>query len=507
MQCKQVLTGRNVRQISNLYILCTVVLYASLTHAIPVLDTLQISEPARPFGGRSSSTAPYTAYYNPARLTRATQSFSLSYLAVSQDFQVSLGQRPEGYDVAEDVYRARLLVDGQPRGLPFRPLPTSQLPEQRSGTQINRVDHFAVMGMMSKFLDDRLAIGMTMVLPLEVFQEQRPFYADERAQFFSNRLEFELYGDRFQVTTFAIAMAYQVHEYLSLGVGASLANNLLSTPQIYLKDAGDQEDAETNPQTEVKAVMSPYVGIAYHQGGFELNSSVHFPSQSSLEGKSELRFWDYDYPEGQTYLQQDFALTFLDEPLRVNVAPKMVVDLMGMSADIYGDVAWTRWSTYTSRHNHQPTDWVDTWSVRLGSSLETGQHRFGVGIMYEPTPVPTQTGRTNYVDNTRLGGQLGWGWRPFKETPQFEIGIGIQLQRLLERVHVKGSYDPLDMSGEGLVDEVPDDAVDVTTNEPLASARGLQTNNPGFPSFRHSGWLSSTMLTIGFSPVPVEGTK
>ena len=139
---------------------------------------------------------------------------------------------------------------------------------------------------------------------------------------------------------FALALAYQVHERLSLGIGASLANELESVPQIYLRDAGNQEDSETNPQTKVKAVMSPYVGLAYHDGGFELSSSVHFPSKSSLEGRGELRFWDFDYPEGQTFLKQDFSLTFLDQPLRVNVAPKFTLDLSGMSLDMYGDVAW-----------------------------------------------------------------------------------------------------------------------------------------------------------------------
>jgi hypothetical protein len=500
MKYQQVSTGDQLRRLCGLYIIYTLVLGVSLAQAIPLLDTLNIDESSRPFGGRSASTSPYTSYYNPARLTRSTQSFTFTYLAINQNMKIKLGQRPQGYDIPEDVYRARVIVDGQTRGLPFSPLPSSQLPEKRRGTSIDQVDQFAMFGLMSKFLDDRLVFGMTAVLPVDVFQEQQPFYVDERAQFFSNRMNFELYGDRFRVTTFAVALAYQVHERLSLGVGASLANELESVPQIYLRDAGNQEDSETNPQTKVKAVMSPYVGLAYHYGGFELSSSVHFPSKSSLEGRGELRFWDFDYPEGQTFLKQDFSLTFLDQPLRVNVAPKVTLDLSGMSLDMYGDVAWARWSTYTSRQNHNPKDWVDTWSARVGSSLNVGRHRVGVGVMYEPTPIPTQTGRTNYVDNARAGGQVGWSWRPSTSTPEFEIGVGIQVQRLLERMHVKSSYDSADLSGDGLLDELPDDAVDVTTNQPLPSARGLQTNNLGFPSYQHGGWLSTLFFTIGFAP-------
>ena len=364
-----------------------------------------------------------------------------------------------------------------------------------------------MIGFVTKLFDHKLALGMTAILPVGVFQEQSPFYVDERAQFFSNRLDFELLGDRFKVTTFALAIAYQIHESLSLGVGGSLANNLLSVPQIYLKDAGDQEDAETNPQTRVEAIMSPYVGLVYHRTHFELSSSVHFPSKTTLEGKGELRFWDFEYPGEQTYLKQDFSLTFLDQPLRINVAPKLRFDLPHIALEVYGDLAWTRWSTYTSRQNHQPNNWVDTLSARFGSSIGLGAHRFGVGLMYEPTPVPNQIGRTNYVDNARLGGQIGWSWRPIKALSELEIGLGLQVQRLLERVHVKASYDPTDVSGEGLLDEVPDEAIDVINNQSLASAQGLQTNNLGFPSYTHGGWLNSLVFTVGFSPKNDEETR
>ena len=488
------------RQLLGLALVGTALCYSSSALAIPLLETFNVSEPSRPFGGRSASTSPVTAYYNPARLTRTTESFTFTYLAINQNLNIDLGDRPQGYDVAADVYRARVLLDGQAKGLAFRPYPTSQVPEPRSGTNFNEVDQYTMIGFASKFFDDRMALGMTAVLPVGVFQEQSPFYVDERAQFFSNQLDFELLGDRFKVTTFALALAYQIHERWSVGLGGTLANNLISIPQIYLKDAGDQEESETNPQTRVEAIMSPYVGIAYHQDHFEISSSVHFPSKTTLEGKGELRFWDFEYPDGQTYLKQDFSLTFLDQPLRINVAPNLNFNLSGTSLEIYGDLAWTRWSTYTSRHNQQPNNWVDTLSTRVGSSIGFESHQFGVGIMYEPTPVPNQIGRTNYVDNARIGGQIGWSWRPLSSFAELEIGLGLQVQRLLERKHVKAPYDPSDKSGNGLLDEVPDEAVDVVNNQPLESAKGLQTNNLGFPYFQHGGWLNSLVFTVGFSP-------
>ena len=173
---------------------------------------------------------------------------------------------------------------------------------------------------------------MTAILPVGYFKSS-PFYVDERAQFFSNRLEFELLGDRFKVTTFALAIAYQVHESLSLGVGGPLQITY-SVYQIYLKDAGDQ-DAETN-QTRVEAIMSPYVGLVYIIRVTLSSVHAHFSSKTTLEGKG-YSLWDFEYPEEQTYLKQDFSLTLSIN--RCTSRPGLSFDLSHLALELYGDLA------------------------------------------------------------------------------------------------------------------------------------------------------------------------
>lgn len=46
-------------------------------------------------------------------------------------------------------------------------------------------------------------------------------------------------------------------------------------------------------------------------------------------------------------------------------------------------------------------------------------------------------------------------------------------------------------------DEFPDDAVD-TRGQAIPSAKGLQTNNPGWPGFASSGVLSGGGLTLAW---------
>ena len=108
-----------------------------------------------------------------------------------------------------------------------------------------------------------------------------------------------------------------------------------------------------------------------------------------------------------------------------------------------------------------------------------------------PTPVPQQTGRTNYVDNNRISSSLGaqYGFPLFGGTAQ--IGLQLQAHRLLPREQTKLAT-PTNPDGEVVApervrDEVPDDAV--SGRNPLPGAQGLQTNNPGWPGFESEGWV------------------
>ena len=76
---------------------------------------------------------------------------------------------------------------------------------------------------------------------------------------------------------------------------------------------------------------------------------------------------------------------------------------------------------------------------------------------------------------------VGWGSR-------FRVGIDVIGQRLIAR-HVTKFVSPAGESDpQYVLDEVPDDAIDVL-GQPVPNRTGLQTNNPGFPGFASSGWL------------------
>ena len=109
---------------------------------------------------------------------------------------------------------------------------------------------------------------------------------------------------------------------------------------------------------------------------------------------------------------------------------------------------------------------------------------------YKPTPVPLQTGRTNYVDNDRLGcGAAASTTRSRCSARRARGRAGRGATALLPATRTSSrrrpSPDGLNHTPALVADEVPDDSQ--VAGEPLAGTRGLQTNNPGWPGFGSSG--------------------
>ena len=114
-------------------------------------------------------------------------------------------------------------------------------------------------------------------------------------------------------------------------------------------------------------------------------------------------------------------------------------------------------------------------------------------LTYSPSPVPEQTGRSNYVDNHRLGAALAAEYRLDVWGTRCKLGVQAQGHHLVPR-HQRKLPTPTQPSGEPVApelvrDELPDDAQ--LSGRAVTGAEGLQTNNPGWPGFASSGWIAS----------------
>jgi hypothetical protein len=160
-------------------------------------------------------------------------------------------------------------------------------------------------------------------------------------------------------------------------------------------------------------------------------------------------------------------------------------------------ITHTRWSSYVDRHDETPDPaygWYDTFNAVVGARYSFHKVRTFLDLAYVPSPVPDQTGRTNYVDNDRVGASLGADYTVPFLGGKLRAGLQGQVHRLIPRDTYK-STDP--NHPDGVIDEVPDNAV--VNNQPLAGRTGLQTNNPGWPGFSSSGWIMGGGINVSFT--------
>jgi len=440
------------------------------------------------------ATGSEATYFNPALLMDVEPGIQLGFFAVRQSLDIDLWERPPGADVTSKIYDARKLnPDGTTSRLEKRPLPTASLRQGRGSVDPSDENTFLIIGTAVPVLEDRIALGLHVVLPTRSFQTQRVAFSDEREQYFSNSLHYELYGDRFETNLISLAVASRPFDGLSLGIGATAASEARASNEVFVPDASDQRVTMVNTSVEVHTKFCPYAGVdVIPVEPLHLVGTLHYPYSNDTVGQNDLQLWNFEYPNGQSSFPQSFHLTSHRTPLRAALGagwrPKRQ---RGFGWSAASTVLWTRWSAHRDRHNERPADpWLDTFSVSAGTSLRWGSHQVGIDTVLAPSPVPTQTGRSNYVDNDRAAAAVGYTIRWKLAGHTFEAGAQLQAHRLLPRSNAKSST-----AEHPVLDEFPD-SVDVTTGAPIPESAGLQSNNPGFPGFSSEGWLWAGGLTF-----------
>ncbi len=457
-----------------------VVLSSAVVEAAPVLEIMGAANSIQPFTARVVGTGAAVSYFNPALLPYQPNRFGLDFLAALGRLRIDYESRPPGSDISAEIYDA-LPVGGESAGRSFRPLPTDKLRSPRGHHDPSQTDLYLAIGSTKPFLDGRLAFGLYALFPLQRFQAHRPFFNDEREQYFSNSLRFELFEDRLEIAGFVFGFGGRPLEWLSLGAGLTLWSSTVAHTELFVPDAGNQQKNEINSTTEITFSVVPHFGLSVSPWrGLRLTSTVHLAAQSGVDGRSDLQFWRYDYPEGESSLIKDFEFAYGYLPLRVSAGVAWFEEQEeGPSWSAALSVLWAMWSDYRDRHKGK-TDprWSDTVTIAASGEVSFREHRAGLSLSWVPTPVPESRGRRNYVDNDRVGVALGWESSFDLGRVAIGGGLNVQAQWLIPRRVVK---DPT-----LIPDEFPE-SDHVLTGERIASSIGLQSNNPGYPGFRSSG--------------------
>jgi hypothetical protein len=454
------------------------------------------------------------AYFNPALLVEAPAGLTFGVLALSEQIGISVdGRLGPTYDVPNGVANATH-ADGSPIG--NVPLSTSLLqngkpatafdpamaprPRQGAGTGHETFAYEAV-GFVLELFDRRLSLGFYGLVPDGNFTNLTAFYSDEREQYFTNSLHPELFADRLTSLSLALGGGWRVSDSLAVGVGASFALKAGVGAPTFVANAGALQNILIDPSADVNLSVSPNVGVLYRPASrWRLTGTVHAPEKEELGVH-----FTFLLPTG---LQQGSSFNLVYDYMPWTVAGGVAYDLVQARGDaitLAGTAVYERWSDYTDRHGEAPISaygWYDTVTPTVGIRCRHASTTVLLDAQYKRSPVPSQTGRTDYVDNDRLGGSAGVDYGFTLWHSQMHVGAQAELFWLLPRHQSKlstpTSSDGVNRTPALVVDEVPDDSQ--VAGQPLVGSQGLQTNNPGWPGFGSAGYVLGGGVYVSVTP-------
>jgi hypothetical protein len=466
------------------------------------------------FNGRVVPGGASATYYNPALLTEAPGGVTFGVFFLSQQVGISPAPRlgpqfdvPGGIENATHADGSRwsnypiptaLLQNGRAADASNSALPAR--PRQGAGTGHDLYAYQAI-GLVTKLFDQRLTLGAYALIPYSRFTGAAAFYSDEREQYFSNSLHPELYSDRLVATSIAFGAGVKVTDTISLGAAFTLNLQTVANTPTYVVDAGRLQDILVDSDLRVVAALAPHFGASFvPTPRLRISAAVHSPQK--LEVDTNFAFL---LSNG---VEQNAGVRFVHDYMPWQFGAGATYDVVRHDVDtvtVAASAVYGLWSNYVDRHGEAPIPgyaWSNTLAPVAGVRVTHGSVGGFLDLAFQPSPVPPQTGRTNYVDNDRAGADAGVDYTFPLLGSRVKIGAQLEAQRLLPRYQTKiatpTSADGVNHTPSLVADEVPDDAI--YDGQPLAGRQGLQTNNPGWPGFGSQGWIAGGGIYLSVIP-------
>lgn len=481
---------------------------ARTAHASPVMDATGSIGDNAGAQGVVSGPGPASTYFDPALLVDADETVLLSLTLVSEQVGVTLDGR-RGGDVPLVVGGRDILGPGLVP-IPNGSVPTPWLrdgctagtqagscpppgyaarPRQAQGSS-SKARTYLTLGFVKHLIHDRFSVGVYGMVPLGSFTTAHGFYADEREALFSNSLHPELYGDRLTAISLAVGGAFKLLPELSVGVGISLALANTASSSTYVRETTNYDTLLLDNTITTHVDVSPTAGVRWKPvPRLRFGAALHSPESFTIDTTITSAL-----PSG-TESQTSRHEVYDWMPWRVSFGVEGDVVVRGpYTMSITGSVQYAAWSAYQDRHGESPTvygndlAWKDTMRGSLGVRHKYGPVRGFIDFTYVPSPVPDQIGRSNYVDNDRVGILAGADFDLHLGRTHIRPGFQLFGNRLVQRHVTKDD--------KRIVDELPDGAVLGSTHDPVPGRDGLQTNNPGWPGFGSEGWLLGGAVTL-----------
>ena len=423
-------------------------------------------------------------YYNPAAMVLGGSTVGGGLFLTPNGLDIRLSDRPDGYDIPN-------LGTNSPA------IPTEFRLRERSDPETPR-PHASIFGGATSDLGiEGLRFGVAAMLPVSTSDDVVSAFNDEREQYFSNTLRWDLIGTRVEHPYVLFGAAYQPTDWISIGLGASYLPSTQLNNFVLLPDLTRQDEIDLNVGLSIPSHFAPHVGImVMPRENVRAGITWRETQRLRLVGENEIQVRGLQESEDDFPFIQEIDIVLWYSPRQFAAGMSWNNDTLLLSLD----VTYTVWSDFVDNHNVNP-GFSDTFTPRLGAEIQgPGSMVYRMGLVYEQSPVPDQTGRTNFVDNDRLVASIGTGHR-------FQMGEGylnfswhLQPHFLLPRETVKSNAGDEDCEPgvTDICDEVPENTINPATDEPFPEAQGLQTGNPGFPGFSSGGWLLNAGVEVSW---------
>ena len=441
-------------------------------------------------------------YSNPALLGTLKNQLGVNFSLNIPSMQIKLMDKPSQSNVPISIYDSNV---GNSKNN-YKTLPTVELMNGRGDTIVDDAVAFVGIGLAYNFNIPKLQLAGIIQLPVS-FPEAAVLsthYNDEREAIFSNRLYFTRFGQWEKVAAGLLGVSYDVLPELSVGFSAQITITTKTHLAIYIPDASVQDYSLANADASISTGIRPIAGMVYRP--FEwLAVGAVFRDESwvKVDGTGELLLWNYHEADPNKTIPKRASQSF---PLAISYEPREYELGFGLKYSNFTSqlaVVFQEWSLYRDQHNRHPFvldnpmdketekkfHFDGTFNFLGNLEWMYGDDRsFMIGAAYYPTPVPPQVGRTNFVDSDILAFSLGhkYDFRVFDR--RFTLNGVAQLFYMYKRTVYK---DP-----KLMLDEFPDDSTTLLSNSPMLEAKGLQTNNPGYPGYEAGGLLLSIGANI-----------
>ncbi|MBM4388326.1 MAG: hypothetical protein FJ088_11340, partial [Deltaproteobacteria bacterium] len=221
----------------------------------------------------------YTSIFGcPAAMSFGAQSLGAGFVAGVNQLGINLSPRPSGYDPGD-------IGSGSP-AIPYK----YRLNQRADPPQPSDIYGFELGATMTPFVD-WLTLGILAYVPVSGLGRQHTYFADEREQYFSNTLHYELYGEQLISQQLLIGASARPLKWFSAGLGLRMLPSSETNTLVLIPNPVDQTFQEMNLRVDTGLNLGVMAGLMFSlfDDKFRFAATFRDKIEMNISGKAAVQ--------------------------------------------------------------------------------------------------------------------------------------------------------------------------------------------------------------------------